>query len=54
VRTLLFALVVTLVLFGAVGYRFRDRLGGYYPAGAAYLALLVVILLLLGVHVVQL
>jgi hypothetical protein len=53
--TLLIVLVVLFLLFGGVGYGYRDRWGGYYTGGTGLLGLLVVIfiiLLLLGaIHI---
>ena len=49
--TVLVILIVLLVLFGGIGYGYRDRWGGYYAAGTSLLGLLLVIffgLLLLG------
>jgi hypothetical protein len=45
--TLLIALIVLLVLFGGVGYGYRDRWGGYYTGGTSLLGLIVVVLLVL-------
>jgi hypothetical protein len=47
--TLLIALIVLLVLFGGVGYGYRDRWGGYYTGGTSLLGLIVVVLLVLFV-----
>ena len=47
----LIVLVVLFLLFGGVGYGYRDRIGSYYGGGTGLLGLLVVIfiiLLLLG------
>jgi hypothetical protein len=53
--TLLIVLVVLFLLFGGIGYGYRDRWGGYYTGGTGLLGLLVVIfiiLLLLGaIHI---
>jgi hypothetical protein len=51
VLTLLIILVVLFLLFGGVGYGYRDRWGSYYSGGTGILGALVVIfiiLLLLG------
>jgi hypothetical protein len=45
--TLLLVLFVVLVLFGGIGYGYRDRWGGYYTGGTGILGLLVVIFLVL-------
>jgi hypothetical protein len=45
--TLLIALIVLLVLFGGIGYGYRDRWGGYYTGGTGIIGLLVIILLVL-------
>jgi Protein of unknown function (DUF3309) len=47
VRQLLIVLIVILLLFGGVGYGYRDRWGKYYTSGTGLLGLLVVILLIL-------
>jgi hypothetical protein len=47
VLQLLIVLIVILVLFGGVGYGYRDRWGGYYTGGSGLLGLLIVILLIL-------
>ena len=44
---LLIVLVVGLILFGGVGYGYRDRLGAYYAAGTGLLWLLVGLFLVL-------
>jgi hypothetical protein len=46
--TLLVVLVVLFLLFGGVGYRYRDRMGGYYGAGTGLLGLLVAIFIILA------
>jgi hypothetical protein len=45
--TLLIAAIVLLVLFGGLGYGYRDRWGGYYTGGTGLLGLIVVVLLVL-------
>ncbi len=45
---LLIALVVASLLYGGLGYRYRDRLGAYYASGTSLLGLLVVIFLVLA------
>ena len=45
--TLLLILVVLFLLFGGIGYGYRDRWGGYYTGGTSLLGLLVLIFLLL-------
>jgi hypothetical protein len=45
--TLLVILVVRLLLFGGVGYGYRDRMGSYYGGGTSLLGLLVVIFIIL-------
>ena len=45
--TLLIVLVVLFLLFGGIGYGYRERLGDYYGRGTSLLGLLVVILLVL-------
>lgn len=45
--TLLIVLVVLFLLFGGVGYGYRDRWGSYYTGGTSLLGLLVVILIVL-------
>ena len=45
--TLLIVLIVALLLFGGLGYGYRDRWGGYYTGGTGLLGLLVVIFLVL-------
>jgi hypothetical protein len=45
--TLLIVLVVLFLLFGGVGYGYRDRWGGYYSGGTGLLGLLVVIVIIL-------
>ncbi len=45
--TLFIVLVVLFLLFGGVGYGFRDRIGGYYTGGTGLLGLLVVIFIIL-------
>jgi Protein of unknown function (DUF3309) len=47
VLTLLIVLIVLFLLFGGVGYGYRDRWGGYYTGGTGLLGLLVVIFLVL-------
>jgi hypothetical protein len=49
VSNLLIALVVVFLLFGGVGYRYRDRMGSYYGGGTSLLGLLVVIFISLAV-----
>ena len=53
--TLLIILIVLFLLFGGVGYGYRDRWGSYYTGGTSLLGILVVIfviLLLLGaIHI---
>ena len=53
--TLLIVLIVLFLLFGGVGYGYRDRWGSYYTGGTSLLGLLVVIfviLLLIGaIHI---
>lgn len=44
---LLIVLVVLLLLFGGVGYGYRDSWGGYYTGGTGLLGALVVIFLVL-------
>lgn len=44
---LLIVLVVLLLLFGGIGYGYRDSWGGYYSGGTGVLGLLVVIFLVL-------
>jgi hypothetical protein len=49
---LLIVLIVVLLLFGGLGYGYRDRWGGYYTGGTGLLGglvLLLLILFLLGV-----
>ena len=45
--TLLIVLVVLFLLFGGVGYGYRDRWGSAYTGGTGLLGLLVIILLVL-------
>lgn len=45
--TLLIILVVLFLLFGGIGYGYRDRWGGYYTGGTGLLGLLVVIFIIL-------
>jgi hypothetical protein len=45
--TLLVILVVLFLLFGGVGYGYRDRMGSYYGGGTSLLGLLVVIFIVL-------
>jgi len=45
--TLLIILVVLFLLFGGVGYGYRDRMGSYYRGGTSLLGLLVVIFIIL-------
>jgi hypothetical protein len=47
--TLLIALIVLLILFGGLGYGYRDRWGGYYTGGTSPLGLIVVVLLVLWI-----
>jgi hypothetical protein len=50
--TLLIILIVLFLLFGGIGYGYRDRWGGYYTGGTSLLGVLVllfIILVLLGV-----
>jgi len=47
--TLLIILVVLFLLFGGVGYGYRDRMGSYYGGGTSLLGLLVVIFIILAV-----
>lgn len=44
---LLIVLVVLLLLFGGIGYGYRDSWGGMYTGGTGLLGLLVVIFLVL-------
>jgi hypothetical protein len=45
---LLIFLIVLLLLFGAVGYGYRDRMGSYYGGGTSLLGLLVAIFIILA------
>jgi hypothetical protein len=45
--TLLVILVVLFLLFGGIGYGYRDRMGSYYGGGTSLLGLLVVIFIVL-------
>jgi hypothetical protein len=45
--TLLIILIVLFLLFGGVGYGYRDSWGGYYTGGTSLLGLLLVIFVLL-------
>jgi hypothetical protein len=47
VLTLLIVLVVIFLLFGGVGYGYRDRIGSYYTGGTGLLGLLLIIFLIL-------
>lgn len=53
--TLLIILIVLFLLFGGIGYGYRDSWGSYYTGGTSLLGILVVIfviLLLLGaIHI---
>lgn len=44
---ILIGLVVLLLLFGGIGYGYRDSWGNYYGGGLGLLGLLVVIVLVL-------
>jgi hypothetical protein len=44
---LLIFLIVLLLLFGGVGYGYRDRMGSYYGGGTSLFGLLVVIFIVL-------
>jgi flagellar basal body-associated protein FliL len=44
---LLIAVVVILLLFGGVGYGYRDQWGGYYGGGVGLIGLILIILIVL-------
>jgi hypothetical protein len=45
--SVLIVLIVLFLLFGGIGYGYRDRMGSYYGGGTSLLGLLVVIFIIL-------
>jgi hypothetical protein len=45
--TLLIILIVLFLLFGGIGYGYRDSWGGYYTGGTSLLGLLLVVFVIL-------
>jgi hypothetical protein len=44
---LLIAIVVLLLLFGGLGYGYRDRWGGYYGGGVGLIGLILIVLFII-------